>query len=83
MSLHRRKCISRNEDWDGTVDDDMRPYKPKYFTHYRMQGCIMECRANYSMEKCGCVPYYYPEFRGTKMCNVTQLECLSNISGKL
>ena len=83
MSLSRRNCISLNENFNDTGDDELRPYRPKYFSKYKMQGCIMECRANYSMEHCGCVPYYYPEFDDTKLCNVKQLECLSNISGTL
>ena len=83
MSLSRRNCISLNENFNDTGDDELKPYRPKYFSQYKMQGCIMECRANYSMERCGCVPYYYPEFDDTKLCNVKQLECLSNISGTL
>ena len=82
MSLKRRKCISHDEDFDNAWDEDVLEYKPSFFSHYTMQGCIMECRSSYAMKTCGCVPYYYPEFHGTKMCsNVTQLECLSNISG--
>ena len=82
MALNRRECISHDEDFDNAWDEDVEEYKPKFFSHYTMQGCIMECRAEYSLRKCGCVPYYYPEFSTTKMCsNVTQLECLSNISG--
>ena len=81
MALKRRKCISHDEDFDN-ADDDVKEYKPKFFSHYTMQGCIMECRADYSLRKCECVPYYYPEFSTTKMCStVDQLECLSNISG--
>ena len=81
MSLPRRKCLSRNEDFDGTGDEEIKEYKPKYFSVYTMRGCIMECRATYSMEQCGCIPYYYPELSDTNMCNVEQLECLANISG--
>ena len=89
MSLSRRKCLSHDENFNLLSPDLAREYKPKYFTHYTMQGCIMECRANYALEKCGCLPYYYPEFKdgsnktknGT-MCNLEQLPCLSNISGK-
>ena len=81
MKLHRKKCLSHDEDFDNTLDVVAKEYKPKFFSHYTMQGCIMECRAEFAMEQCGCVPYYFPEFKGTKMCNVEQLECLSNISG--
>ena len=89
MSLSRRKCLSHDENFNLLPHDQAREYKPKYFAHYTMQGCIMECRANYALEKCGCLPYYYPEFKdgsnktknGT-MCNLEQLPCLSNISCK-
>ena len=87
MSLKRRRCLSHDEDFDLLPDEEKKEYEPKYFSHYTMQGCVMECRAEYSFDTCGCLPYYYPEFKngnitvnGT-MCNVEQLECLSNISG--
>ena len=87
MSLNRRRCLSHDEDFDLLQDEEKKKYEPKYFSHYTMQGCVMECRAEYSFDTCGCLPYYYPEFKngnitvnGT-MCNVEQLECLSNISG--
>merc|ERR1712179_796373 len=86
MSLNRRRCLSHDEDFDLLPDEEKKEYEPKYFSHYTMQGCVMECRAEYSFDTCGCLPYYYPEFKngnitvnGT-MCNVEQLECLSNIS---
>ena len=81
MGLHRRKCLSSNEKFDKLDQKDSEKYKPTFFSYYTMQGCVMECRAKYSLDKCGCLPYYYPEFKGAKMCNVTQIECLSNIAG--
>ena len=86
MSLQRRNCISHSEDFSSLLPEEREMYKPKYFSDYTMQGCVMECRATYSLETCGCLPYYYPEFKDADYkngtgCNVTQLECLSNISG--
>ena len=87
MTLQRRKCLTHTENFDLLPPDEKAEYKPKYFAHYTMQGCVMECRADYSLETCGCLPYYYPEFKaGNKTkngtgCNLEQLECLSNISG--
>ena len=81
MVLRRRKCLTHDENFEELDPEDSRKYKPKYFSHYTMQGCVMECRASYSMDKCGCLPYYYPEFKDAKMCNVTGIECLSNIAG--
>ena len=88
MSLERRKCISHSEDFSLLLPKEKEMYKPKYFSDYTMQGCVMECRASYSLETCGCLPYYYPKFKdgnynGSLGCNVTQLECLANISGKI
>ena len=81
MVLRRRKCLTHGEDFDKLEPEDSIKYKPKYFTHYTMQGCVMECRAKFSMSECGCLPYYYPEFKEAKMCNATQIQCLSGIAG--
>ena len=87
MTLQRRQCLSHDEDFSKLPIEEAEKYKPKFFSDYNMHGCIMECRAMYSLDTCGCLPYYYPEFKddanknGTG-CNVTQLECLSNISGR-
>ena len=81
MVLERRKCLTHDEDFEKLDPNYSKKYKPKYFSHYTMQGCVMECRAKYSMYKCGCLPYYYPEFKDIKMCNVSQIQCLSEIAG--
>ena len=93
MSLERRKCISYDEDFDTNEDKEVRKHKPTRFSNYSMEGCILECRAKYAIENCGCLPYYYPDFSPDSgvidfnpdddwfTCNLTKLECLSNISG--
>ena len=86
MSLGRRNCLSKIEDFSLLPPEEAAKYKPKYFSHYTMQGCVMECRANYSLDTCGCLPYYYPEFNDAQFtdglgCDVEGLKCLSNISG--
>ena len=97
MSLERRKCLAHDEDFSKLPKQAAAKYKPKYFSYYTMQGCVMECRAMHSLKTCGCLPYYFPEFKrekgsngylgwlekknSGKGCNVTQLACLSNISG--
>ena len=30
------------------------------FKHYSEENCMLECRAKLLMDKCGCLPYYYP-----------------------
>ena len=81
MVLRRRQCLTHDENFEKLDPEDSEKYKPKLFTHYTMQGCVMECRAKFSLDECGCLPYYYPEFKDAKMCNVTQIQCLSNIAG--
>ena len=86
MTLERRKCLWHNEDFSKLPVEEAEKYEPEFFSHYNLQGCVMECRATYSLETCGCLPYYYPEFKnemfsGSLGCNVEQLQCLSNISG--
>lgn len=32
-------------------------------THYKVYSkhiCLSECRANIAMDRCGCIPYFYP-----------------------
>ena len=85
MPLKRRKCLSHDENFSKLSSEDEQKYEPQFFSHYTMQGCIMECRAKYSLDNCGCLPYYYPEFKNANYknvgCNATQLKCLANISG--
>ena len=47
-----------------------------------MEGCMLECRAAYSLDMCNCLPYYYPNFRKNSACDVQELQCLANISGR-
>ena len=77
MSLDRRNCISRNESMANLPTQ----YHPQYYKFYTKEGCIIECRAKYSMSQCGCLPYYYPQFEKDSYCNSTGLKCLAKISG--
>jgi hypothetical protein len=31
----------------------------KYFQTYTLQGCLIECRMNWLISKCGCHPHFY------------------------
>ena len=79
MPLDRRNCIAYEEDLSKLPTE----YHPAYFENYTRDGCIMECRAKYSFEKCDCLPYYYPQFKEDANCNSTGLQCLATISGKI
>lgn len=54
MSFDRRKCVKHNENPVGV--------KLEVFTHYDQKACLMECQAKQMYDKCGCLPYYYPDF---------------------
>jgi len=34
-------------------------HRIKYFQTYTLQGCLIECRMNWLISKCGCHPYFY------------------------
>lgn len=62
--IDKRKCFFEDER------------ELKYFRHYSQSNCELECYADYSLEKCGCVEYWLPRFPGTKICtlNITQFK---------
>lgn len=55
--------------------------KLKYFRSYTRSNCQVECSANYTMRKCGCIHHSMPRMEDEKVCNWTQQECYRD--GKL
>ena len=62
------------------------------FKTYSEENCLLECRAKSLLERCNCIPYYYPRLdllfaaksgNGSKaqICDWNGLKCLSNSSG--
>lgn len=49
----------------------------KNFVDYREINCDIECRAEKVLEKCECLPFYYPNIEALPVCNFTKLECLN------
>ena len=81
LGLYQKKCLSRV--------DDMKKYKEvklEVFANYTRKGCILECHANIFFNKCGCLPYHYPDFstvwKKSTACNHTALQCMSKLVGK-
>lgn len=78
MAFGRRKCVLRNETDKNALPDDARL---KVFKQYSREACLMECRARIIMKECGCLPYYYPDFRKVwrkdTACNIKGLGCLA------
>ena len=79
MSQSRRNCIMQNEDLSGTG------IVLEAFKNYSRPNCLLECRARVMYDKCGCLPFYYPNFsevwKKDTTCNRTGLSCLSDIAG--
>ena len=81
LGLYQKKCLSRS--------DDIKKYsevKLEVFAKYTKKGCILECHANTFYNRCGCLPYHYPDFSAvwneTTNCNHTGLQCISKLIGK-
>ncbi|XP_021913485.1 sodium channel protein Nach-like [Zootermopsis nevadensis] len=57
---------------------DMRKMK-----QYSYNNCITECRENYTIQICGCTPFYYPNNGDYRICNLTDIPCLAKNKRKL
>lgn len=79
MDLENRNCVLKDEDLNGTS------VHKHIFQDYSKEGCLLECRAKMLDGRCGCLPYYFPDFSSylgkNNTCNMTQLQCLSNETG--
>ncbi|KAJ3647270.1 hypothetical protein Zmor_024795 [Zophobas morio] len=60
----KRKCYMHDE----------RPLK--YFKMYTQSNCLLECRTNHTLTKCGCVEYFMPRNKTTAICGYPLLDCL-------
>ena len=78
MTYDRRKCLYYGEDASGIPES----FRPEAFEEYTMINCLLECDAKRIMEECGCLPYYYPNFKQVwnqeTSCNITGLQCLAD-----
>lgn len=66
ISPHRRNCYFEGEK------------KLKFFKSYSRAHCNLECLTNITLGKCGCVKFYMPRDKNTKVCTYAQLECKQN-----
>ncbi|XP_063915457.1 pickpocket protein 28-like [Zophobas morio] len=48
----------------------------KFYQDYTQQNCQMECVANYTHAKCGCVAFHMPHEESTKICGVGSTDCI-------
>ena len=78
MTFEKRQCIYFDEDLAAIPES----YRPELFKQYTMTECLYESRAKQIMKECGCLPYYYPDYKivwkQETSCNVTGIQCLAN-----
>ena len=48
----------------------------KFFKSYTKAHCEWECKANTTLKSCGCVKYSMPRDKRTKVCSLSQLDCV-------
>ena len=73
MSFERRKCykgFKKEARLDEMIMD--------VFANYDQKSCLMECNARHIRDKCGCLPYHFPDFE-----QAWQLNTACNLTGKI
>ncbi|XP_055303176.1 pickpocket protein 28-like [Sitodiplosis mosellana] len=74
-----------------TTSDGLRRYKPhkrgcffsserqlRFFKWYGQRNCEFECAANFTYKMCGCVQFFMPRIKGTKVCTIVDNKCYIN-----
>ncbi|KAL5236158.1 hypothetical protein ACI65C_003568 [Semiaphis heraclei] len=54
--------------------------KLKFFKIYTLHNCELECRANNTLNECGCNAYFQPRDPGVPVCGTESLECIRESS---
>ena len=75
------------------TDDALRDYSPdvrqcyfegekklKFFKAYSKAHCEFECVANDTLEECVCVPFWYPRSKLTRVCGLSEMECIDKVN---
>nr|XP_029720869.1 pickpocket protein 28-like [Aedes albopictus] len=60
---NRRQCFFNNERY------------LKFFKDYTQSNCELECLANFTLRRCGCVKFSMPRSPKVKICGVTMEKC--------
>ncbi|KAF5291401.1 hypothetical protein FQR65_LT01711 [Abscondita terminalis] len=68
---HRRQCYFPSER------------QLQFYKVYTQQNCEVECLANYTLNRCGCVSYHMPHERSTKLCGPSKTMCVHYASVSL
>ncbi|XP_066139923.1 pickpocket protein 28-like [Euwallacea fornicatus] len=68
---HRRQCYFPKERYLA------------FYQSYTQQNCQVECLANYTKNKCGCVAYHMPHEEGTEICGSANIVCMFDAQNEL
>ncbi|XP_055382438.1 pickpocket protein 28-like [Condylostylus longicornis] len=55
----------------------------KFFKIYSQANCEIECLANITYQKCGCVKFSMPREPGTKICDINEILCYNEAEDDL
>ncbi|KAL0821734.1 hypothetical protein ABMA28_005159 [Loxostege sticticalis] len=79
-----------------TTSDGLKPYLPerrkcyfpyerylRYFKVYTQSNCEMECLANFTNARCGCVHFGMPHAPDMKVCNTGKVACMKAAQSEL
>ncbi|XP_058125994.1 pickpocket protein 28-like [Anopheles ziemanni] len=47
----------------------------RFFKIYTKRNCELECLANFTLHRCGCVLFSMPRSSGTRLCGIQKLKC--------
>ncbi|EFA08873.2 Pickpocket protein 28-like Protein [Tribolium castaneum] len=61
---HRRQCFFAEER------------QLQFFQNYTQQNCQVECVANFTLARCGCVAFHMPHAESTKICGSGSNVCI-------
>lgn len=59
LSIPNRECTFHDEG-DDVMYGKMKEKNLTYST-YTYHNCLAQCRASIARDKCGCIPFYYPQ----------------------
>lgn len=74
LPVAERKCLFSDEK------------KLRATAKYSVNSCMAECRVNFIIEKCNCLPFLYPETPAienkNRQCELSDVTCLKNYRSK-
>ncbi len=84
MKIPWRNCIRHDETKESMEEHGI---KLEVFQNYSRPSCLIECRAREMFKKCGCLPYYFPNFNlawkiNTTSCDYDGYRCITENSGE-